>query len=439
MKKSRILVSAVLAMVMISCGKGPVREPEEEIPAESEITLSMPVPAKEIAKVTLTDTQQGYVKAGNTFAFRSFAQLYKEEPASMVYSPLSLQYALSMAANGASGETLEEILGALGIGSDGLEALNNFNKTLLDELPAVDLNVSINLADAILVHNQYTLQKSFRELLAERYYAPAEYLDFSNIERLCARINDWASRNTHGLINPFLSPEEAENINVAALLNALYFKAKWAGEGMFDPEVTMKNADFYRVDGSKGKVDMMRHSGFEYYAKHDGFQLLELPYSNSKFAMYVLLPDEKDGLDQLVAGLPGLSWTDLKTSVKRDYMVHVRFPKFESKSSFDLIRTLKALGIKRAFDDRLAQFDRMLEEKESGFCIVSALQKSKISVTEWGTEAAAVTMMGYGETAGPGPGPEYKEVNFFADHPFVWIIAEKTSGTILFEGVYKDE
>ena len=438
MKKSRIVFSTVLAMIMLSCAKDPVHGPDpaipEEIPVGEEITLSMPAPTRELAKVTLTDTQKGYARAGNAFALKSFAQLYRSKPGSMVYSPLSLQYALSMAANGASGETLTEILSALGVGTDGVDALNAYNKVLLDELPAVDLNVSINLADAILVDERYLLQESFRKQISDQYYAPVEYLSFANTERLCTRINDWASRNTKGLINPFVSPEEIADIDIAVLLNALYFKAKWAEEEMFDPEYTENNAEFYRADGSRGKVDMMRYNGFENYARHTGFQLLELPYSQHKFAMNVLLPEEKDGIDKLVADLPSLSWADLRSSVKNDCLVHIRFPKFESESSFDLIGAMTALGIHRAFNNQ-AQFDRMLEERKSGFYIGKAIQKAKISVTEWGTEAAAVTMMGYASSPGPGE-PEYEEVNFFADHPFVWIISEKTSGTILFIGTY---
>lgn len=117
------------------------------------ISISSPTPTEKITKVSLNETQQGYVRAGNAMAFRFLKELY--EGKDMVCSPLSLQYALAMTANGASGETLQQIIDFLGYGEDGIAALNEYCKTMLEQLPAVDLDVTLKVTDALLVNNMF--------------------------------------------------------------------------------------------------------------------------------------------------------------------------------------------------------------------------------------------------------------------------------------------
>ena len=149
--------------------------------------------------------------------------------------------------------------------------------------------------------------------------------------------------------------------------------------------------------------------------------------------MYILLPDDTGGLKKLMARLPKESWQELRNSLTGGYRVNLRLPKFETASNIKLIPALKALGIQKAFASN-AEFDRMLESKGQ-FYIGQVVQKAKIKVTEWGTEAAAATAVMVSGAALAKP----KEVNFFADHPFAYVIAERTSGTILFEGVFTGE
>lgn len=401
------------------------------------ITVSSPTPKTQITKVTLTETQKGYAQAGNAMSFRLLRQLY--DGSNLICSPLSLQYALAMTANGASGETLQEIIDFLGYGAEGIDALNAYCKTLLEQLPAVDLKVDLKVTDALLVNDKFPLLPSFQETVQSNYYAAVENMDFTNPSLIAARINDWAKRNTNGFIDKVMDPNEISALTVAFLMNALYFKGKWSGTEeypMFDEKKSI-DADFTKSDGSVRKVKMMRSTRYHRYSEMDGFRVLALPYAGEKFYMYILLPDENN-LGGLLDQLQTISWADIENGLTTDAKVNVRLPKFDIENKFNLIEPLKELGIKRAFSRDAAELGCMFEPKEEAYqyWIGQVIQKARVTVAEWGVKAAAVTVVGvYGETAAK-PEPIIKEVNFYADHPFAYFIAESTSGTILFEGVY---
>ena len=397
------------------------------------ITISSPSPTEQISKVSLTATQAGYVEAGNNMAFRLLAEMYDEE--NLVCSPLSLQYALAMTANGASGETLNQIIDFLGYGEEGIDALNEYCRILLEQLPAVDLDVNLKVTDALLVNEKFPLLPSFKKTVEECYYAPVENMDFSDPEQIAARINKWAKNNTNGYINKVLEPSEISEDAVAYIMNALYFKAKWTGSKsspMFKEKST-KSENFQLKDGKTVKVDMMRNSRYHEYAEMDGYKVLVLPYANGKFNMYVLLPDEND-IEGMIEKLQTTSWGDILANLKQDAEVHVKLPKFNIENKYYLNDALNALGVTKAFDEDSAEFDGMFEYKDGYiYWINNVIQKSRIAVSEWGTEAGSVTVVEMNGATDAGPGP--KQVYFYADHPFVFIIGEETSGTILFEGV----
>ena len=428
MRKIKLCLAACL-LTLFSCHK-------ENVTVKDPILISSPSPAAQITKVGLNDTQKGYVRAGNALAFRFLRQVY--EGKNMVCSPLSLQYAIAMTANGASGETLQEIIDFLGYGSEGIDALNEYSQILLEQLPAVDLDVTLKVTDALLVNEKFPLLPSFKKTVEDYYYAAVDNMDFSDPVQVAARINDWAGRNTNGFIDKILEPEELSADAVAYLMNALYFKAKWAGSDyspMFREEGTIDDK-FTLADGTTKTVKMMRNMQYHRYAEMDGFKVLALPYANSKYYMYILLPDKND-LGGLLNKLQTVSWSDIQSRFKRDAEVFLKLPKFDIENKFYLKDALQALGVKKAFKRGAAEFDGMFEPKPGYYYwIEKVIQKARVSVAEWGTEAAAVTVVEMAGESAAGPGAEPKRINFFADHPFVYLIGESTSGTILFEGVF---
>ena len=405
------------------------------------ISISSPTPVNYVDALTLDAEQQGYVKSANSFAFNCLAELYNETKSSIIFSPLSLQYALAMAVNGASGETAAEITRALGFGSD-IESLNTYCNLLLNQLPALDKNVELKLTDAMLVTDRLVLKNDYQLTLKNVYYAPVQYISTESKKEVVNRINEWAYHNTNGFIDKLIDESDVDDAFVAAIMNALYFKAKWAGteySPMFMEEATMKNETFYLDGGGKAKLDLMRTSDYFAYSERSGYRVAAIPYASGKYCMYILLPDVsgKDGLATLVKQLPSEKWSDILASLKYDTNVHLRLPKFKIENKFDLNDAMKALGVKKAFDGEVAEFDRMFDASPDwSFWIGKIIQKAKISVAEWGTEAAAVTVVMMDGATSAGPGPDLKEVNFYADHPFVYVIADSGSGTILFEGVF---
>lgn len=427
MKRTCIICLAVGITMLLSCSiSEAVKDP---------ITIQSPVPTEQITKVTLDETQKGYVDAGNRMAFRFLGEMFDNE--NLVCSPLSLQYALAMTANGASGQTRQEIIDFLGYGEEDIDALNEYSKTLLEQLPAVDLDITLKVTDALLVNDKFPLLPSFKETVENNYYAAVDNMDFSDPEQVAARINEWASRNTDGFIDNILSASEISEDAVAYIMNALYFKAKWAGgeyDPMFESNAT-KPEDFHLSDGSTIKVDMMRNMRWHQYAEMDGYKVLAIPYAGYKYYMYILLPDEND-INGLIEKLKTTSWSDILSKMKNDAEVYICIPKFEIENKYNLNDALQALGVTRPFQSGMAEFDMMFQPKQPKYYywIEKVIQKARIKVSEKGTEAGAVTIVEMDGVA-EAPGDEPKKVSFYADHPFVFVIGEKTSGTILFEGV----
>jgi serpin B len=431
MKRLIFLVAGLLAVA--ACSK--VSKPRVE---KDPLIISSPTPSEQITKVVLTDKQQQYVKAGNAMSLRFLKEMY--DNSDIILSPLSLQYAMAMTANGASGETLKEITDFLGYGTDGIAALNEYSKILLNQLPAVDLDVVLKVTDALVVRDDYPLLPAFQKTMEDYYYAAVDNMSFSDPSLVVDRINDWTKLNTNGVIDKLLASSDIDEYTVAILLNALYFKAKWADNGrlpMFIEGDTHKDR-FTLSNGTIRTVNIMNTANYFQYALMDGFRVLALPYAGGKFFMYILLPDKND-VNGLLGKLQGVSWSEITGSFCRDALVYVKLPKFDIENTFNLNDALKAMGVKRAFGTS-ATFDQMFAPKgheSESFYIGKVLQKAKISLAEWGTEAAAVTAVILEATsAGPGETPQPKKIYFYADHPFVFVIGESTSGTILFEGVY---
>ena len=174
------------------------------------------------------------------------------------------------------------------------------------------------------------------------------------------------------------------------------------------------------------------------YCKIEDNGMLEIPYGNGNFVMYLILPDTKGstGITKLLSLLDGKSFSSAIASMSSDDIIYVRMPIFETTCLFESLQNnLESLGISRAFNHMCAEFDNLIEDYGTGdIAIDKVLQKTRIKVNEWGTEASSATMVDIEAT--DGPEQENNIIDFIADHPFVYIIAEKTSGVILFEGIF---
>ena len=429
MKKVLILLS--LAIFAVSCTEKPALPGTDGDPADA-FDVMPPAPSEGLSHLSLSLVQQRYVQAGNNLSFKLLKQLARETATTYVCSPLSLQLALAMLANGTAGETQAEILAALGYGEEGVGALNQYAKILIDQLPALDLDVTIRPADALLVTDKYPLKAAFGNALRDFFYAPAASMSFTDGNAVMNLVNDWASRSTEGLINPML--DEVDPNTVALLLNALYFKAKWqeiGGTPMFDPQATAAGP-FYRAGGTEVTVSYMTTMQSFHYADMGKYEIVSVPYASGKFYMHILLPKDNN-LYPMLDDLVSASWGELSTGLAQESKrVRLYLPKFDISGDFNLNIALGGLGIRRIFDESQARFDPMFDVERHGFYVSRVLQKARLSMAEWGSEAAAVTAVEVTEKSLPEP-----DVIVKADHPFLFVIAGTgVDAPILFGGVY---
>ena len=433
MTTRHLVIFALCSILMISCQN---IKSEKIDDSESSFDVFSPTPTEEISRVSLSEKQTEYVNTSNDMAFKLINKLYNED--NLVCSPLSLQYAMAMTANGASGETLEEITSFLGFEANEMNELNRFYKILLEQLPAVDLDITLKAVDALLVNDKFPLLPSYKNLVEDNYYAAVENMDFSNPSDVVTRLNEWAGLNTNGVINNIINPEELSDYAAAYILNALYFKAEWEGsvDNPMFIESNTESADFQLSNGTAISAEMMKSVRYYQYAEMDGYKVLVLPYAQGKYNMYVLLPDEND-INGLIEKIQQTTWSEILANLKQDAEVHVQLPKFEIENKFNLAETLISLGVEKVFQREDAELDNIFDIKlahDPKVWIEKIIQQTKISVDERGTEAASVSIEEIGATS-PGPGEDPKIIYFHADHPFMFVIGEKTSGTILFEGV----
>lgn len=365
--------------------------------------------------------------------FALYTYTYKGE--SFVCSPWSLSTAMAMAREGASGATYEELAAVCG-GEPLWEAFADCDGETPD---ATDSEVRLRAANAVVVNECYPLLPGYRTTVETNYGASVNVMDFCAPEEVADRVNGWCERQTEGLVRDLLDPKDITPSTATLLMNALYFQGAWEGSDyrpMFLTDNT-KTEDFHLSDGSTCRVEMMYNKEEHRYAELDGFRVLALPYAGEQYFFYVLLPDEND-LPGLIDRLQTMTWTSVLGQLKQDADVYVRLPKFSLENKFDLSEVLMKLGVKRAFQPDQAEFDRMFVPQDGvGFCISKVIQGAKIAVTEQGTEAGAVTIVQMMATSAF-PGFECKQVHFYADHPFLFLLGD-LQGNVLFQGAFVGE
>lgn len=371
-----------------------------------------------VKKMHLTPAQMQMLSASNDFTFSLFRQVADAGEDKCFISPLSASFALAMAANGANGETQQQMLSVLGFDAGALAELNEYHHNLLTTLPNLDNKTKIAIANALFVQPNFPLEADFVSTCRQSYDAQVDILDFmNNPSGAAAKINAWAARNTNNKIKKVVDGPTVASLRLM-LANALYFKGKWDCE--FDKSNTRKEP-FTAVDGSVSQVDMMHITDHFRYAQTDAFRMVELPYKGGAYVMDVFLPAE------------GKTIADVRHSLSNEAMaeayshnVELRLPRFTMNYERRMNEDLQALGMTRAFTGA-ADFSNM---SRVPMCIDFVKQNTFLAVDEEGTEAAAVTVIGFKYTSA---GPE-ETIPFYVDEPFVLLIREVQQGTILFIG-----
>jgi len=378
------------------------------------------------------------VQNNNKFALELYGNL-KAQQGNLFLSPYSISTALAMAYAGASGETEIQIAKTLNFylysdSNDTTEILYKplFHKTFGDIIHGLNEagekgNYELAVANALWGQKGYVFLKEFLALVKTNYDGNLEQVDFARqTEAARNTINDWVENKTKDKIKELIKPGMLDTMTRLVLTNAIYFKGKWASE--FKPERT-QDAPFTLSGGEKIDVPMMNRTGQFGYMETDAMQVLELPYISDELSMVIFLPKQLEGIGEVEDELTSDNLSDRLTKLRKRE-VEVWLPKFKMTSEFELAEVLAKMGMPDAFSGK-ADFSGMTGSRD--FFISAVIHKAYVDVNEEGTEAAAATAVTMKLTS---VGP--KTPVFKADHPFVFLIRDNITGSILFIGRVAD-
>lgn len=358
------------------------------------------------------------INSGNAFAFDLYQETIKgEESENAFISPMSAYFALSMLWNGADGESSEAMKKTLKSNLD-VDGNNENCKSLLNYLPNVDKDVEMKISNSMWVNQNFNVAQNFENTLEKDFGAKCERLDFSNSEASKTKINNWVSDATNKKI-----PKIIDNINpdhVLFLINAVYFKGPWKTK--FDSKFT-EQWDFENLDKSVSKVDMMISDVKNYKAAfEENYAAISLPYANEKYELIAILPNDILSFEK---NLSVAYLSNMESKMQENATIHLGFPKLEFEYEKSLNKPLINMGMGNLFSDK-ANLSKINDQ--SGLAVDEVKQSTYLKFDEEGTTAAAVTSIGVVTTSFP------MNPTIIFSKPFIMVIKEKSTGSILFMG-----
>lgn len=353
----------------------------------------------------------------NEFAYKLFKECYREGENTLV-SPLSTSFALSMTANGARGETLNEILKTISNGAS-VEELNNFCRAYKNSLSSEELKTadSVWLRDNkdILTVNQDFLQT------AKEYYS-ADVFKSSFDSKTVDDVNNWINEKTDGMIKKII--EEIDGNDLLYIINALSFDAKWQKPFLSQ---AVNDEDFTSIDGNVSTQKLMHTSEYTYINDGNAKGFIK-EYSGGKYSFAALLPNSDIPISEYIQSMSPEIFN--KRNVENT-AVNIAIPKFDIEYSKDLRDTLSALGIKTAFSAVNADFSGMGRLNTGDNIYVSeVLHKTHIKVDEAGAKAGAVTSV----TAQGGSTKPVEIREIILNRPFIYMIIDNENNLPIFIG-----
>jgi serine protease inhibitor len=354
--------------------------------------------------------------AANDFALRLFRGLNSAQPSENVFvSPLSVSMSLGMAMNGAEATTLDEMRSTLGFGSATLAEINRGYQGLMGLEAGLDPTTTFSIANSVWIRQGFPVKQPFIDEVRAAFDADVRSSPFD--ASTVTDVNSWVSSETNGRITEIV--EQISPADVMFLINAIYFKGSWREQ--FDPARTA-NGPFAALGGEQQVPLMVREEVQARFAFLNGARIGELLYGNGAFAMTIVIPD--GDVAAFAATLDSTRWAQLLAAMpEQTREVRAVLPRFTMEYERQLKDDLIALGMAVPFAPGQANFSRMTDES---VFIAFVKHKTFVLVNEEGTEAAAVTNTGVQVTSGP--------PCICVTQPFLFVIRERLSGTILFMG-----
>lgn len=355
--------------------------------------------------------------------FQSSVLESKDE--NVLISPLSIQLALAMTANGANGNTKAEMEALLG-GEISLEDLNEYLYSYVNNLPSAE-KYKLQIANSIWFRDdegRLQVEKDFLQKNADYYGAQAYKAAFD--DQTLKDINNWIKDHTDGMIDSIL--DQIDEDAVMYLINALVFDAEW--QHVYDKSDVYKGK-FTNINGTEKQVDMMHSEESVYLQDKNAIGFMK-PYSGSKYNFAVLLPNEGIDIYEYIAGLTGEELMETLSTPQLG-MVMATLPKFSYEYELTMNDVLKELGMPSAFSGDTADFSKMAHSSRGNIYIGDVLHKTFISVDELGTKAGAVTKVQMNDESAP-----MSEWVVTLNRPFVYMIIDNETKLPIFIGTVMD-
>ncbi len=407
-----LIVVLAAGILFASCSDNPVQAPRSS------------------PSVDLTEAEKALIESDNSFGLKLFREINAAQGDSNLFiSPLSVAMALGMTYNGANGSTQEAMQQTLELSGLSLEEINQSYRHLIDLLTGLDPKVQFDIANSIWYkHPDFPEPKAdFLQRCQQYFDALVTGLDFSAPDA-APTINAWVEESTNGKIDQIVDDPIAPDICMF-LINAIYFKGTWVYQ--FDQDLTQDTL-FYLSDGTITTCPMMSQKAFHPFFSNDDFMAVDLPYGDGAYRMTLFVPEEQIDINALIVQFEPENLNTWLSRFSND-SVNVFIPRFKLEYGRELKDDLTALGMGTAFDPDQADFSNMYQVGYGFNVFISKVKhKTFVEVNEEGTEAAAVTDVEMGWTSIP------ENRTFRADRPFVFLIRENQSGTILFIGKIMD-
>ncbi|KAF5269269.1 hypothetical protein FQR65_LT02570 [Abscondita terminalis] len=370
------------------------------------------------------------VTAGNNLFANKFYNIIAEEEKgkNVFFSPISAHTVLSMVYQGAAGDTASSFATSLNVGDKKIAATGYQN--VMNALNSVE-DVMLHIANKIYVMNGYPLKENFRKTVADNFLSEAEQVNFADNVVSAKKINGWVEDKTQSKIKDLIPADCLDSLTRLVLVNAIYFKGNW--QHKFDKNNTRKEK-FYVSNTKTVDCDMM-HLTKKFNYREDmelDAKLLEMKYTNHNVSMVIILPNKRDGIDDLEKKLVNVDLSKL-THGMRTVEVEVSLPKFKIETTMDLKSVLTKMGLGVIFDPENANFSEIADSDEQLY-VSKAIQKAFIEVNEEGAEAAAATAFS------PTVFDTIDSPQFRADHTFAVFLEAYVNDVVhvLFCGIVKN-
>ncbi len=371
------------------------------------------------------NTEIKTAEQGNSmFALELYNQLQTDKE-NVFFSPFSISSSLAMTYAGSAGETEAEMKEVMSY-KNNTESFHGEFKSILNNFKKKgEDNVKISVAQSVWTQKGYNFETPFLATVRANYLSPVKKADFvetKNREAALKQINDWVAKQTSNKINNLLPKEALTDATKLVLISAIHFSGSW--EKPFKKTST-KKLDFKLSSKKVEKMSFMVGVSNANYFENDLVQVVEIPYKGDA-TMIIFLPKEEDGFSDLQEQFTYENYTTWTSNYTKS-RTSLTIPKFKIENDFDLEKPLKKMGMKTAFGKK-ADFSKMTGDEE--LFINKIIHKAYIEIDEDGTEAAAATAVVMDRKSTSNERPKA----FRADHPFIFMIKENTTNTILFVG-----